>query len=74
MGQFDLEFVATDRTGNTTLADSADIAVPPPGSHPNTEAGRRSSANPDAHTDPDAGAHRHTDPRTDSHTDTYANP
>ncbi len=28
-GAFDLEFEATDRAGNTTVADSADIAVPP---------------------------------------------
>ncbi len=28
-GAFDLEFEATDRAGNTTIADSADVAVPP---------------------------------------------
>ena len=33
-GTFNLEFEATDRTGNTTLVDAADAAVPPPGSTP----------------------------------------
>ena len=33
-GTFDLAFEATDRTGNTTVVDSADAAVPPPGSTP----------------------------------------
>ncbi len=33
-GTFDLEFEATDRTGNTTVVDSADAAVPPPGPTP----------------------------------------
>ena len=42
-GAFDLEFEATDRTGNTTVADSADVAVPPavptPSPEPETDAG-----------------------------------
>lgn len=33
-GTFNLEFAATDRTGNTTVVDAADAAVPPPGSTP----------------------------------------
>ena len=33
-GTFNLEFEATDRTGNTTFVDGADAAVPPPGSTP----------------------------------------
>jgi len=33
-GTFNLEFEATDRTGNTTFVDAADAAVPPPGSTP----------------------------------------
>ena len=33
-GTFNLEFEATDRTGNTTVVDAADAAVPPPGSTP----------------------------------------
>ena len=31
-GTFNLEFEATDRTGNRTVVDAADAAVPPPGS------------------------------------------
>ena len=31
-GTFNLEFEATDRTGNKTVVDAADAAVPPPGS------------------------------------------
>ena len=33
-GTFTLEFEATDRTGNTTVVDGADAAVPPPGPTP----------------------------------------
>lgn len=33
-GSFTLAFEATDRTGNTTVVDSADAAVPPPGPTP----------------------------------------
>ncbi|MDE2837983.1 MAG: hypothetical protein OXL97_10835 [Chloroflexota bacterium] len=33
-GSFDLAFEVTDRTGNTTVADSADVAVPPPAPTP----------------------------------------
>ena len=36
-GAFDLEFEATDRAGNTTIADSADVAVPPAAPTPTPE-------------------------------------
>ena len=47
-GAFDLEFEATDRTGNTTVADSADVAVtprtpPPRRSRKSTQRRRRPS-------------------------------
>lgn len=38
-GAFDLEFEATDRAGNTTIADSANVAVPPAVSTPMPEPG-----------------------------------
>ena len=64
-GTFTLEFEATDRTGNTTVVDGADAAVPPAGSHPYADTGQR-HADPHAHTAPHAGTHGNADAGTDA--------